>query len=214
VPGFVQPDVERYAADHTTPPEPEMDALARETQETLPFPQMLTGNVEGRLLQALVWASGARRVLELGTYSGYSALAMAAALGPGGRVVTCEVDAGHAEFARRHVEASPYRDRIEIRVGPARGTVDGLDGPFDLVFIDADKEGYRDYYEAVLPKLADRGLIVVDNTLWSGRVVDDADDSEQTAAIRAFNAHVRDDPRVVCVQLTVRDGVTLIRRAG
>ena len=110
------------------------------------------------------------------------------------------------------VAASPYADRVEIREGPALDTIAGLDGPFDLVFVDADKTNYVNYYEAVLPKLAERGLIVVDNTLWSGAVLDESDTSADTEAIRAFNDHVRADPRVVCVQLTVRDGVTLIRR--
>jgi caffeoyl-CoA O-methyltransferase len=211
---IVDPAVEQYVEEHTTPPEPGLAELARETRETLPFPEMLTGAVEGRLLEMLVWASRPRRVLELGTYSGYSALSMAAALPEGGRIVTCEVDAGHAAFAQRHVDASPYADRIDIRVGRALDVLAELEGEFDLVFIDADKAGYRDYYEAVLPMLSPRGLIVVDNTLWSGRVADPDERSEQTVAIRAFNEHVRSDPRVVSVVLTVRDGVTLIRHAG
>jgi caffeoyl-CoA O-methyltransferase len=211
---IVDPAVEQYVEEHTTSPEPGLAELARETRETLPFPEMLTGAVEGRLLEMLVWVSRPRRVLELGTYSGYSALSMAAALPEGGRIVTCEVDAGHAAFAQRHVDASPYADRTEIRVGRALEVLAELEGEFDLVFIDADKDSYRDYYEAVLPMLSPRGLIVVDNTLWSGRVADPGERSEQTLAIRAFNDHVRSDPRVVCVQLTVRDGVTLIRRAG
>jgi caffeoyl-CoA O-methyltransferase len=211
---IVDPAVEQYVEEHTTPPEPGLAELARQTRETLPFPEMLTGAVEGRLLEMLVWASRPRRVLELGTYSGYSALSMAAALPEGGRIVTCEVDTGHAAFAQRHVDASPYADRIEIRVGRAIDVLAELEGEFDLVFIDADKDSYRDYYEAVLPMLSPRGLIVVDNTLWSGRVADPGERSEQTLAIRAFNDHVRSDPRVACVQLTIRDGVTLIRRAG
>ena len=210
---IVDPGVGGYAEAHTTPADPALADLARETQESLAFPQMLTGTVEGRFLQALVWAAQPEVVLELGTFSGYSALSMAAALGPGGRVITCEVAPEHAEFARRHVERSPFADRVEIRVGPALETVGQLPGPFDLVFIDADKGGYVDYYEAVLPKLAARGLIVADNTLWSGRVADSAEEDESTLALRRFNDHVLADPRVVCVQLTVRDGVTLIRRA-
>jgi caffeoyl-CoA O-methyltransferase len=210
---IVNPAVEQYAEEHTTPPDPAMAELARETRDSLPFPQMLTGTVEGRLLEMLVWIGRPRRVLELGTYSGYSALAMAAALPEGGRIITCEVDAGHAAFAQRHVDASPYADRIEIRVGRALDVLGELEGEFDLVFIDADKAGYLDYYEATLPMLSERGLIVVDNTLWSGRVADPSDRSEQTVTIRAFNDHVLADPRVVCVQLTVRDGVTLIRRS-
>jgi predicted O-methyltransferase YrrM len=212
--GMIDPAVERYVQHHTTPPDPALERLARETRETLALPQMLTGTVEGRFLQMLVWASGAEQVLELGTYSGYSALSMAAALPSGGRVVTCEVAPDHAQFAQRHIAASPYADRIELRVGPALETVAQLEGPFDLVFIDADKGNYRNYYEAALPKLSPRGLIAVDNTLWSGRVADDSDDSETTAAMRAFNDHVATDPRVVSVLLTVRDGITLIRRAG
>jgi predicted O-methyltransferase YrrM len=212
--GIVLPAVERYVEEHTTPPGPALERLARETRESLALPQMLTGRVEGRLLEMLVWASGAERVLELGTYSGYSALSMAAALPPGGRLVTCEVAPDHAQFAQRHIAASPYADRIELRVGPALETLARLEGVFDLVFIDADKGNYLNYYEAALPKLAGRGLIVVDNTLWSGRVADRSDESETTVVMREFNDHVAADPRVVSVQLTVRDGITLIRRAG
>jgi len=214
--GIVDPAVEQYAAEHTSAPDAALAALASETQATLRSPQMLTGRVEGRLLEMLVFAARPKLVLELGTYSGYSALSMAAALEPGARLITCELNPEHAEFARRHIEASPHAERIELRVGPALETLATLDGPFDLVFIDADKTGYRDYYEAVLPKLAPHGLIVVDNTLWSGRVLhpDDADASADTRALAAFNDHVVADPRVVCVMLTVRDGVTLIRRAG
>jgi caffeoyl-CoA O-methyltransferase len=213
---FVDPAIERYAVEHTTAPVAALAALANETQATLSSPQMLTGPVEGRLLEMLVYASRSELVLELGTYSGYSALSMAAALGPGGRLITCELDPEHAEFARRHIDASPHAERIELRIGPALETLATLDGPFGLVFIDADKTGYRDYYEAVLPKLAPHGLIVVDNTLWSGRVLraDDGDASEDTRALAEFNDHVVADPRVACVMLTVRDGITLIRRAG
>jgi caffeoyl-CoA O-methyltransferase len=210
---IVDSALEAYAEAHTTAPAAHLRDLAQETRASLRAPQMLTGTLEGRFLEMLVFASGARRVLELGTYSGYSALAMAEALPPDGRIVTCELDEEHAAFARRHIEASPYAERIDVRVGPALETVASLDGPFDLVFIDADKPSYVNYYEAALPKLAERGLLVVDNTLWGGAVLDPEDDSESTRAIRAFNDHVRSDERVVAVQLAVRDGVTLIRRA-
>jgi caffeoyl-CoA O-methyltransferase len=203
-----------YIEAHTTPPEPHLAALAEETRATLNAPQMLTGTVEGRLLEALVWTARPQLVLELGTYSGYSALAMAAALAPGGRIVTCELSDEHADFAQRHIDASPYADRIELRRGPALDTVATLDGPFDLVFIDADKQNYVNYYEAVLPKLAKRGLIVADNTLWSGNVAADEDQSDATVALRGFNDRVREDERAVCVMLSVRDGITLIRLRG
>jgi caffeoyl-CoA O-methyltransferase len=204
--------IDAYIEAHTTPPEPHLAALAEETRANLNAPQMLTGTVEGRFLEALVWTARPQLVLELGTYSGYSALAMAAALPPGGRIVTCELSDEHADFAQRHIDASPYADRIELRRGPALDTVAALDGPFDLVFIDADKPNYGNYYEAVLPKLAERGLIVADNTLWSGNVAGEEDQSDAAVALRAFNDRVRDDDRVVCVMLSVRDGITLIHR--
>jgi caffeoyl-CoA O-methyltransferase len=178
---------------------------------------MMVGAIEGRFLETLVAISGARRVLEIGMFTGYSALSMAAALPPGGHLITCDINPAAEAVARRHIEASPYVDRIEIRMGPALETIGRLDGLFDLVFIDADKANYRNYYEAVLPRLAEGGLIAVDNVLWSGRVLDpsgpDEEDDGDTRAIAEFNDFVRNDPRVVCVMLTVRDGVTLIRRA-
>jgi caffeoyl-CoA O-methyltransferase len=215
MPGIVPDDIERYVRDHTTAEPEHLTALAAETREQLSSPQMMSGHVEGRLLQTLVFVSGARRVLEFGTFSGYSALSMAAALPDDGKVVTLEVSPEHAEFARRHFAESPYGERIELRLGPALESVEELgDERFDLVFIDADKPGYIDYYEAALERLTERGLIVVDNTLWSGAVLParDPDPSESTLALRRFNDHVAQDERVVCVMLTVRDGVTLIRR--
>jgi caffeoyl-CoA O-methyltransferase len=138
---------------------------------------------------------------------------MAAALPPGGSIETCEVSEKHAAVARRYIEEAGYGDRITVHFGPALETIDRLEGEFDFVFIDADKENYVNYYEAVLPRLSEHGLIAADNTLWSGRVLDESDESEGTTAIRAFNEHVRNDSRVTSVMLTVRDGVTLIRRS-
>jgi caffeoyl-CoA O-methyltransferase len=208
---IVREEIDRYAEEQTTPPIELLASLAEETRATLRTPQMLTGPVEGRLLEMLVYASGARRVLEIGTYSGYAALSMAAALPPGGHIDTCEIDEQHAKVARRYIAQSPYADRITVHLGPALETIAGLEGSFDFVFIDADKENYVNYYEAVLSRLGDRGLIAADNTLWSGRVLDESDQSEGTRAIREFNEHVRADSRVTSVMLTVRDGVTLIR---
>ena len=212
---IVPEEIERYAEEHSSAPTELLAALAAETQATLRAPQMLTGRLEGRFLELLVFASGARRVLELGTYSGYSALSMAAGLPPDGRIDTCEVDPTHAEVARRYIAQSPYADRITVHLGPALETIARLEGEFDFVFIDADKVNYRNYYDAVLPRLSPRGLIVVDNTLWSGRVLDGSrDDSEDTRALREFNDYLRGDGPVTAVLLTVRDGVTLIRRNG
>jgi len=208
---IVPEPIERYAEEHTTPPEPLLAELAKETRATLESPQMLTGTVEGRFLELLVYASGASRVLELGTYSGYSSLSMAAGLPAGGRIDTCELDENRATVAQRYIDQSPYADRIQIHLGPALETIGRLEGEFDFVFIDADKPNYLNYYEAVLPRLSERGFIATDNTLWSGRVLDETAEEEGTRAIKAFNEHVKSDPRVTSVMLSVRDGVTLIR---
>jgi caffeoyl-CoA O-methyltransferase len=210
---IVPEDIDAYAEAHTTPPPELMAELAEETKATMSSPGMLTGTVEGRLLEQLVFALRARRVLELGTYSGYSSLSMAAALPEGGHIDTCEVDEAHAEVAQRYIDRSPYADRITIHLGPALETIERLGGEWEFLFIDADKENYANYYEALLPRLAPSGLMAIDNTLWSGRVLDDADDSEATRAIRDLNDRIAADDRVIAVQLTVRDGVTLVRRA-
>jgi predicted O-methyltransferase YrrM len=209
---FIVPEeIEAYAEAHTTPPDQLLAELAEETRASLRSPQMLTGPIEGRFLELLVHGIQARRVLELGTYSGYSSLSMAAGLPEGGRIDTCEVDETHAEVARRYIARSQHADRITVHLGPALETIERLEGEFDFVFIDADKENYVSYYEAVLPRLSAHGLIAADNTLWSGRVLDEDDESEGTQAIKAFNERVRTDPRVTSVMLTIRDGVTLIR---
>ncbi len=207
---IVRPEIAAYAEAHTTPHPDFMRALAEETRETLPVPEMLSGHLEGRLLEMLVFASGARHVLELGTYSGYSALAMARGLPEDGRIITCEFSDEHADFAQRHIDASPFADRIEIRRGPALETLETLEGPFDLIFIDADKPGYPAYYEKAVELVAPRGLIVLDNTLWSGRVVEPH--AEISRLMHDLNERIGGDDRVVCVQLPVRDGVTLVRR--
>lgn len=208
---LVRSDIEAYAAAHTTPLSDGLRALHDEAARALPYPSMLSGPVVARLLQTLVAATQARLVVEVGTYAGVSALAMAEALPPGGKVITLELDDAHADFAQRHVDASPYADWIEIVRGPALESLEALDGPFDLVFIDADKTGYPGYYEAALPKLAPHGLIVADNTLRGGDVL--APDSEGDEVIARLNDAWASDPRVVATQLTVRDGVTILRRA-
>jgi len=210
---FIVPEeIDDYAAAHTTSPPEHLKKLAEETRATLRSPQMLTGTIEGRFLELLVHGLQARRVLELGTYSGYSSLSMAAGLPEGGHIDTCEFDETHAEVARRHIAASPYADRITVHLGPALETIETLEGEFDFVFVDADKVNYLNYYEALVPRLAESGLMALDNTLWSGRVLDESDNSDETKAIRELNDRLAADDRVVAAQLTVRDGVTLVRR--
>ena len=210
---IVDPAIEAYVLAHTTPAPEHLERLEEETKTSLPMPQMFSGTVVGRILETLVFLRKPQLILEIGTYSGGSALWMAQALPPGGRIVTCEVVDENADFAQRHIDASPYADRIEIRRGPALDTIASLDGPYDMVFIDADKTGYPDYYEACVPKLAPDGLIVADNTLRDGSVLNPATGDDGARAMVAFNDRAASDPRVVAVQLSVRDGLTLIRPA-
>jgi caffeoyl-CoA O-methyltransferase len=209
---IVDPAVEAYAEEHTTPNGELFERLAAETREKTTAPQMMVGRLEGRFLGMLIRSLRARRVLELGTFTGYSSISMALALPSGGRVVTCDVNEETTAIAKRYAEEAGVADRIDYRLGSGLETIAQLDGPFDFVFIDADKPNYVNYYEATLPLLADGGLMVVDNTLWSGRVVDEDDDEESTRAIRALNDHVSADPRVENVLLTVRDGMNLVWR--
>ena len=208
---IVDDALERYAEEHSTPPDPFFERLAEETRSVSDVPQMMVGPLEGRFLEFLVRLEQPRLVLELGTFTGWSSISMASALPPDGRVITCDVNEETTAIARRYAEEAGVAERIDYRLGPALETVEQLDGLFDLVFIDADKPNYVAYYEAVLPKLADDGLIVADNVLWSGRVLEDEGD-DSTQAIKRFNDHVARDERVVCVMLTVRDGMTLIRK--
>ena len=209
---IADPKLEEYAEQHTTPDGELFERLAEETRATMSAPQMMVGRIEGRFLAALVALGGARRILEVGTFTGYSSISMASALPPDGKVITLDVDPEATAIARRYMDESGHGDKIEIRLGPALETLEDVAGPFDLVFIDADKQNYVNYYEAALPLLADDGLLIADNVLWSGRVVED-DGDESTRAIKEFNEHVREDDRVVSVMLTVRDGMTLVRKA-
>jgi len=204
---ITNPPVEAYVERLTTAHEGLLAELSTETASEIGSEQMLTGPVAGRFLETLVWFGQPKRVLEIGTFTGHSALSMAAALPEGGRIDACEIDPERAAFAQRYFDRSPHGSKITLHVGPAGETIDRLDGEFDLVFIDADKEGYGGYYDAVVPRLSAHGLIVADNTLWGGRVV------EGEGPLVQFNEHVAADPRTVQVLLPVRDGMTLIRRA-
>ena len=202
-----------YVESHSAP-EPELlSRLRDETQASLDMPQMQVGRVEGALLRLLVLISGATRVLEVGTYSGYSALSLASGLPDDGRLITCDIDPVATAVAQRYFDQSPHGRKIELRLGPAIETIRELAGAgqrFDLLFLDADKESYIDYYEATLPMLPAGGLVVADNTLWSGRVLAPQEPSDH--GIVRFNAHVAADDRVEHVLLSVRDGVMLARK--
>jgi len=205
---FIQNEVEQFAHDHTTPESEIFRRLRDETYKEMDCPQMQVGRLEGQFLKMLVRLTGARRILEIGMFTGYSGLMMAEGLPDDGRLITCDVNPKAQAVASRYFAESPHGHKIEVRMGPALDTIRSLQGPFDMVFIDADKGNYSNYYDAVMPVLKPGGLIAVDNVLWSGRVVDPKDD--ETRAIVAFNDKVQADPRVDNVCLTVRDGVMLI----
>jgi caffeoyl-CoA O-methyltransferase len=208
---LVPEPIERYAMAHTTPLPPLLEELISVTQEKFGRQaRMLSGQLEGSLLQMLIASMRARRVLEIGTFTGFSAQMMAAALPDDGELITCDVDPKAIEVACTFFERSPHGHKISLREGPALETMRSLEPPFHLVFIDADKPGYIAYYEETLRLLAPSGLIVVDNVLWSGRVLDPKDENDR--AIVTFNEHVSRDERVVNVILTIRDGIMLVRR--
>lgn len=204
--------IEEYCLRHSTARGKLLRQLEKYTRRHCADAQMLIGPHEGALLALLVRLSDARRALEIGTFTGYSALCLAGALPRNGRLLTCEINPRHADIARSFFDRSRHGRKIELRLGPALNTLADLPptAKFDFVFLDADKENYANYYEAVLPHLRSSGLIVADNVLWSGRVL--APKKKTDRAVVAFNKHVRRDKRVECVMLPVRDGVSLIRK--
>lgn len=204
----------RYVLEHTTAPDPVQQQLIDTTQAMSSGGMQISAD-QGEFFTILTSLLQPSFVVEVGTFTGYSALAITKGLGPSGRLLCCDVSETWTSIARRHWEEAGVDDRIELRIAPAIETLRALpaDAVIDMAFIDADKGGYRDYYEEILDRLAPNGVILVDNTLWSGAVVDDADDSTDTVALREFNDHVAADTRVRQVMLPVGDGVTMIRRA-
>ncbi len=208
---LVSQELDAYAEAHTSAPSPLLRELREETLREMELARMQVGAVEGTFLKLLVKLSRARRILEIGTFTGYSALMMAEGLPEGGELITCDVDPNATAMAQRFWARSPHGRKIQLRLGRALETIASLQGPFDLVFIDADKANYPRYYDAVFDLVSPGGLIVADNTLWSGRVLAPEDDDSR--AIVAYNQKVQADERVENVLLTVRDGMLLARKA-
>jgi caffeoyl-CoA O-methyltransferase len=208
---FVPKKIERYAADYTSPLPPLLEELQRETINTMEDAQMLTGVVEGRLLQMLVKISGAKRVLEIGTFTGFSALMMAEGLPENGKLITCEINKEHAAFARRYFRRSPHGKKIRLKTGSASNTLKNIsDNSMDFIFIDADKTSYPLYYSEAMRVLRKGGLIAADNVLWSGKALHP--DDHDSRAIALFNEMVKNDGGAEKVFLPVRDGIYLIRK--
>ncbi|HSA85828.1 MAG TPA: class I SAM-dependent methyltransferase, partial [Nitrospira sp.] len=210
---LVPSDIEAYAEAHSMSESPVCRALREETHRTMEHPQMLVGPLEGAFLKMMTRLAGAKQVLEIGTFTGYSALCFAEALPGDGSVITCEVDEKSAAVARRYAAQTPVGSKIHIRMGPALETMRILTGPFDLIFIDADKANYLNYYRRSLDLLAPNGVILIDNVLWSGEVLKQPPPDESTAAIQELNRTVAADPHVTAVLVTIRDGILVVRRA-
>jgi caffeoyl-CoA O-methyltransferase len=203
-------EIEQYAERHTRGLSELHSRLWKETHEKTSSPGMMVGPLEGALLRLLVRLTAAKRVLEIGMFTGYSALAMAEALPEDGRLITCDINPETGEIAQRYFAASPYGHKIRVKLGPAKETLKKLQGPFDLCFIDADKQGYDDYYDACIDLVRRGGLIVLDNTLQSGRVLNPRDSAAR--AIAGLNRRIQKDERVENVLLPVRDGIMLAYR--
>ena len=186
-------------------------ALREATQRRMASPQMIVGPLEGAFLKMMTQLVQATSVLEIGMFTGYSALCFAEALPAEGTVLTCEIDEESAALARQYFARSPIGQKIEVRMGPALATMQHLVGPFDLIFIDADKINYVNYYRRALDLVSPRGLILIDNVLWDGEVLKQPAPDEKTAAIQELNRVVLADPRVTAVLVTVRDGILVVR---
>ena len=207
---LTKPGIEEYALAKTTGHDELLSQLMKETHESMDLPQMLCGPVEGRLLKLIVQISGAKRILEIGTFTGYSALSMAEGLSDDGEITTLDLNPACLALARKYFDKSPHGKKIKVIEGPALDSIKSIKGELDLVFIDADKTNYLNYYKACLPLLKAGGVILVDNVLWNGAVLEPKERSDK--AIDEFNRFVAQDDSVEKVLLTVRDGVYFIRK--
>jgi caffeoyl-CoA O-methyltransferase len=210
----VSAEIEAYAQAHSIPEASICRAVREETQRTMENAQMLVGPLEGAFLKMMTQLVGATRVLEIGMFTGYSALCFADALPADGQVITCEVDEESAAVARRYFAQTPLGAKIEIRMGPALETLQRLSGVFDVIFIDADKKNYLQYFYAALDLLSPKGVILIDNVLWNGEVLKQPPPDDQTAVIQELNRVVSSDPRVTAVLIPIRDGVFVVRKTG
>ncbi|WP_266363675.1 O-methyltransferase [Tellurirhabdus rosea] len=212
---FLPSDLQAYVEAHTTPESEPLALLNRNTHARVLRPRMLSGHLQGRFLALLSRMMRPRRVLEIGTYTGYSALCLAEGLAEDGRLITLDNNEELEDFARSHWAQSPVGDRIDFRLGHAPDLIPALDEVFDLVFIDADKKNYSLYFDLVLDKVRPGGLILADNVLWSGKVVESGRPAgrkidKDTQAVLDFNRKIQEDPRVENVLLPVRDGLMMI----
>ena len=212
---FIADDIYEYVLAHSTQPDEVQESLiAATTEATGPWSAMQIGADQGAFMSILTAVLRPQFVVEIGTFTGYSSLAVAKALPEGARMLCCDISEEWTAIAREHWERAGVADRIELVIAPATETLAGLPDAqqIDLAFIDADKTGYRAYYDVIVPRLSDDGVLLIDNTIWSGAVTKPAGDDADTAALQALNDHIVNDPRVEVAQLTIGDGVTMVRR--
>lgn len=208
---FIPDDLQKYVADHTSPEPMLLQKITRDTHAKILMPRMLSGHVQGRFLSMISHLIKPKQILEVGTYTGYSAICLAEGLSADGKLVTIDINEELEKRVRNYFQEAGLTDRIDYRIGDAAQIIPSLDLVFDLVFIDADKENYARYYDLVFEKVSPGGLILADNVLWSGKVVKSKTDKD-TRALVEFNEKVRNDPRVECMLLPLRDGIMMIRK--
>ena len=207
-------ELHEYVVAHGTPPDDVQESLIARTSELGGISRMQIAPEQGAFMTLLTKLVDARFAVEVGTFTGYSSICIARGLAPGGRLLCCDVSEEWTAIARKHWVAAGVDDRIDLVIAPAADTLRALpaDPPIDLAFIDADKAGYRTYYEEIVERLRPGGVVLIDNVLWSGNVIDPSDTSDDTEAIRALNAHVVGDDRVDVVMLPIADGLTIARK--
>jgi caffeoyl-CoA O-methyltransferase len=210
---ILNPALQAYAEQHTTPENRVLHHVNRDTQAKVLLPRMLSGHLQGRVLSMISYMIRPSLILEIGTYTGYSAICLAEGMERGGKIITLDINEELESMVRQNFQDAGMEDRVDYRVGDAMQIIPGLTEVFDLVFIDADKENYSHYFDLVFDKIRPGGFILADNVLWSGKVLDEKPDKD-TRAIKAFNKKIQDDSRVENVLLPIRDGIMLIRKVS
>jgi predicted O-methyltransferase YrrM len=210
---ILEPSLLNYAEEHTSPEDKLLSSVNRETNAKVMMPRMLSGHLQGKVLMMISHMVKPKTILEIGTYTGYSAICLAAGLQDGGKLITIDINEELESMVRNNFQQAGLGDKIEYRIGNALEIVPALHEIFDLVFIDADKENYNKYYDLVFDKVTLGGFLLADNVLWNGKVLDAKPDKD-TRAIKAFNKKVQDDPRVENVLLPIRDGIMLMHKTS
>lgn len=207
----INPALQKYSEDHTTSESQLLKKINRDTYAKVMMPRMLSGHMQGRILSMISCMVKPSSILEIGTYTGYSALCLAEGLKPGGKLITLDINEELENRVRNYFQESPFNAQIDYRIGNALEVIPALTMEFDLVFIDADKENYARYYDLIINRVPLGGYILADNVLWSGKVLDEKADKD-TKAIKEFNRKVQEDSRVENVLLPVRDGILIMRK--